>query len=112
RLPSIDFTGSTNSPTFAASTFGSQIYGSMTLISGMTLSGSADITLSGRGSLSITSAGKSFGGRITVDAGTGVFTCQDAFSSAGLTLTSGGFDANDFAVSQSAACDTAGSATR
>jgi len=58
RIPAIDFTGSTNTPTFTTST-DAEVYGSITLISGMTLTNSTNgYTYSGRGNSTLTTAGK------------------------------------------------------
>lgn len=58
RLCNVDFTGATNTPTFTTSTT-CEVYGSITLISGMTLTNSTDIyTYRGRGNSTLTTAGK------------------------------------------------------
>lgn len=101
RTGSIDFTGVTNTPTFTTSTAAS-VFGSITLVSGMTLTASTQTyTFEGRGSYTLTSAGKTWGKAITINAPGGTLTFQDAFaiSAANLaftltrgTLNDGGFN--------------------
>lgn len=91
---SVDFTGYVG--TFTFSTAGS-IFGSLTLASGMTYSGSSTLTLGGRSTHTITSAGKTFGGGITISAPNGTYTMQDALACGVLqplagTLTTANFN--------------------
>lgn len=108
---SIDFTGVTNSPTWAFSgTSRRAIYGSLTLVSAMTVSQSGGgPDYAGRaGPYTITTAGKDMVGigSSQVDAVTGVYQLGDNYtSSAGsspLTLVSGTLDGNGYNVTLSA----------
>lgn len=93
RTGSIDFTGATNSPTFTTNTAAS-VFGSITLISGMTLNtNTQSYVLEGRGTHILTSAGNSWAKQFTVDAVSGTYTLQDAFTATKtLILLSGTFD--------------------
>jgi hypothetical protein len=74
-------------------------YGSYTLGSGVTVSGSSAQTFSGRGTQTFTSAGKTITFPITVDKPAGAFELGDALVSSGaLTFTSGTFDAKNYNV--------------
>lgn len=77
---SIDWTGATGSPTFALNSTPNTIYGSLTLISAMTLSVSQNLTFEGRGSFTLTSAGKTFGAQPSIAMVGGTLTLQDALS--------------------------------
>lgn len=99
---SIDLTGATGTP---ALTFGNtSLFGSLTLISGMTLPATTgNITFEGRSAYTLTSAGldfKNYNLFITVPVGS--LTLQDALlmsvGSKFVTLTNGTFDANGFSV--------------
>jgi len=76
-------------------------YGSITLGSGMTLTNSTQVyTLAGRGTHTLTSAGKSWAKAFTIDAPGGSYTLQDNFTSSSTSgqnigITRGTFDAND-----------------
>lgn len=94
---SITWSGATGSPTWAFSSTTNDIFGSITLISGMTLSGTQGLTLRGRSSHTLTSAGKTFTQAVTIDAPSGTYTLQDAFSSSSstsLTVTNGGLNSD------------------
>ena len=96
---SIDWTGATGTPTLALTSTGNTRYGSLTLISGMTLTVTQTQTFEGRGSFTLTSAGKSFGA-VTVAMFGGTLTLQDAYTGTGtLTLNNGTFIDNGFSVS-------------
>lgn len=90
---SINWTGSTGTPTWNISVATSN-FGNLTLISGMTLSGSNSFTFSGRGAQTITSAGRVFSGALFVSAPGGSYVPQDALNTNGgsFTLTAGTFD--------------------
>lgn len=101
---SISFAGCTGSPIFA-NTVAQFIFGSLTLVTGVTPSGTSRLTLSGRAICTITSAGAIFTQGITVNAPGGTYTLQDAFScnrtgSATFTITLGTFSdgGNTFAL--------------
>lgn len=97
---SISWAGATGSPTWSAGAIANaSMFGSLTLISGMSLTTAQTLTLRGRGSHTITSAGKTIPSAVTVMAPGGTYTLQDAFSASGvLSLTNGGLDANNFNV--------------
>jgi len=89
---SINFTGATNSPTLGGS-YNYSIYGSITLISAMTISVNT-LYLRGRGSFNITSNTKSL--RPYIYAPNGTYTLQDALNSAySVFLYNGTFNANN-----------------
>lgn len=101
RICAMDWTGATNTPTLTTST-ASEIYGSITLISGMTLTASTQTySLLGRGTHTLTSAGKTWNKSFTIDAPGGTWTLQDDLNigfSQLVTLTRGTFNANNFNV--------------
>jgi hypothetical protein len=100
-LPNLDASTFTSSFTINLT---STWYGNFVLGTGITISG--PLTLNGRGSRTLTSAGKTFNGLLTIDNPGGSYTLGDAFSSsAGITLTSGTFNANNYNVT----CTTFGS---
>ena len=82
---SINFTGATGTPTWAFGALNDSIYGSLTLISGMTISGNGSIIFSGRtAGLTITSNTRIFTVRVTFSCPNGTYTLQDdLISSAG-----------------------------
>lgn len=98
---SISFAGSFGTVTFSLSGTAVTIYGSLTLTSNVTVSSVHTLTFEGRGSHTITSAGKSFNlvtGNLTFAAVGGTYTLQDAFSQTGNSFYHqyGTFDANGF----------------
>jgi hypothetical protein len=76
------------------------IYGSLTLNSLITWSTSSTVMFRGRGSYTLTSAGKSFGSAVQILIPGGTLTLLDAFSQTAGTLfhQNGTFDANDLSV--------------
>lgn len=76
------------------------IYGNWTNGSGTTLSGAQTLTYSGRNTQTITSAGKTFSGAITVDSYSGTVELADALNigTNTLTVTNGTFDTKNFSV--------------
>lgn len=87
-----------------ATTAALSLYGSLTMASGMTITGSQGWTARGRSSLTITSAGKTFAGLLTIDAPGGTYTLQDnlttgASSASSFNLQHGGFVDNGKTVS-------------
>jgi hypothetical protein len=93
----------TNTMTLATGSTTPTIYGNWINGTGTTLSGTGRITFAGRGSQTLTSAGKTFTQPITVDSPSGSVTLQDAFNSSNsaagtLTFTQGNFDANIYNV--------------
>jgi fibronectin-binding autotransporter adhesin len=103
----------TNTMTLACAQIPS-IYGNWINGTGTTLSGTGTLTFAGRGSQTITSAGRTFTQGFTIDTPGGSVTLQDAFetnraSATALLLTSGTFDANGYAVTASSAIGGFGS---
>lgn len=101
----INWTGTTGSPTWANAE-STTIYGSLTLISGMSLSATtgATYTFEGRDSFTLTSADKSFLKNVTVQMIGGTLTLQDNLSlasSVDLVVNNGTFNANNFNVTAS-----------
>lgn len=96
---SVDFSARTSAFTFSALNAWT-FYGNLKLGSGVTLSGTASLTLSGRNTQIITSAGKAFSGGITVDTYGGSVELADALNigSNTLTVTNGTFDTKNYAV--------------
>ena len=77
RIGSVNFTGATNSPTFTTSTV-CDYYGSITLISAMTLSSSTHLyTYRGKGAATLTSAGKTWEKPLQMDCGSGTLSLAD-----------------------------------
>jgi len=91
----------TNTMTLATSSNALQIYGNWINGTGTTLTGTGEMTFAGRGSQTITSAGKTFTQNFTINSPSGSVVLQDAFSvnPNGISfLESGVFDANGFNV--------------
>ena len=99
----VDWTGVTNTPTWSTNTIAQTIYGSLTLVSGMTFTTGSTGTwiFEGRSDVYLTSAGKTFATSFQINKGTGNgVTLLDAFTitTSGFLLLNGDFDANDFSV--------------
>lgn len=76
RIGSIDFTGATNTPAFTTSTEAS-VFGSITLITGMTLTASTqEYKIEGRGSYTWDSGGKTWEKTFTFRPTTGTYTLK------------------------------------
>jgi fibronectin-binding autotransporter adhesin len=95
----------TNTMTLACSQSPS-IYGNWINGTGVTLTGTGTLTFAGRGSQTITSAGRTFTQSFTIDTPSGSVTLQDAFetdrsNASALTLRIGTFDANGYNVTLS-----------
>lgn len=112
RIGAHIWTGVTNTPTWTTSTIAST-FGSITLVSGMTLTGSAQAyTHEGRGSSTITCATKSWAKAWTVNCPGGTLTLGDAFISTGnLTHTSGTFNSSTFNTACAALIIAGGTST-
>lgn len=93
----------TNAMTLAGST-AYTVYGNWVLGSGVTQSYSNILSFSGRNTQTITSAGKTLSGAITVDSYGGTVELADALNIGGntLTVTNGTFDTKNFNVTASA----------
>lgn len=90
---SIDFTGATGTPTLSLSA-GGTIFGSLTLISGMSISGTPTLSFNGRSSYTITTAGITLTNATTFNAPNGTYTLQDNLTNnraatGAITLTNG-----------------------
>lgn len=94
---SVNFTGFTGTASFNTTT---ELYGSLTLASGMTLGAYTQaITLAGRSSYTVTSAGKQFSNQIQFNGYGGTYTLQDAlYTTQAITQFSGTFDTNNQTV--------------
>ena len=97
-----------NTMTLATGATAPQIYGNWINGTGTTVTGNGIMTFAGRGSQTITSAGKTFTQAFTINSPSGSVTLQDAFvasasSNGVLTLTFGTFDANGYSVTLSGA---------
>jgi hypothetical protein len=80
-------------------TAANNFYGSYTLGSGVTVSGTSNQTFLGRGTQTFTSAGKTITFPITVDKPAGAFELGDAYESSNpITLTRGTLDAKNYNV--------------
>lgn len=95
---SIDFTGTTGNPTLTVSTPGQEIFGSLILVSGMSVISTQTLTFSGRGAFTLTPAGTTFAG-ITLTMFGGSLTLGSAFLGTTFTLTNGGFSDGGFIAS-------------
>jgi hypothetical protein len=92
-LGTIDMSTRTNAMTLAGST-AYTVYGDWKNGSGTTLSATSNLSFSGRNTQTITSAGKTFGGGITIDSYGGTVELADALNlgTNSLTVTNGTFD--------------------
>jgi hypothetical protein len=100
NIGTLDMSARTSAMTLQGNTVYS-IYGNWTFGSGVTHGGTPTIIFSGRGTSTITSAGKTFSGGITIDCGTGTVQLADALelpAARTLALTSGTFDAVSYNV--------------
>lgn len=94
----INFTGFAGTYTQVGGTNNTS-YGSWTFSTGLTISGNQSHTFEGRGSHTLTSAGKSWGGRVFISSVGGTYTQTDAFSTVDVffvddgTWATGGFAA-------------------
>lgn len=89
---SISFTGFAGTFNFSGST---TLYGSLTFVSTMTVTGNQSMTLAGRSNYTLTMAGKSVLGTLVISAPGGTYTLQDNFqTSSNFMLNYGSFDAN------------------
>lgn len=98
-VPTVDMSGRTSAMTLATSN-ATTVYGNWTNGSGTTLSGTQTLTFSGGGIQTITSAGKTFSGGITVDSYGGTVQLGDAcVSNFTFTVTNGTFDTKNYNLS-------------
>lgn len=97
---SIDWTGATGSPTWTNNTT-NDIFGSLTLISAMSVTAGSSFTYRGRSNYTITSAGVSFANVCAINCPGGTYTLNDALTStsaSGFFLNGGGLNSNGFNV--------------
>ena len=97
--PNVDMSGRTSAMTLGTSN-ATTVYGNWTNGSGTAFTGTAALTFSGGTTQTITSAGKSFAGPITIDTYGGTVQLADALNigSNTLTVTNGTFDTKNFNV--------------
>jgi hypothetical protein len=108
----LSFTGFVG--TWSVSSAPNALFGSLTLVAGMTLSGSQPLTFAGRSACTLTTAGKTFGFTNTLSAPGGTLTLQDAWTitgASGLSVTGGTLALNGFTVTTTLFFST-GSVTR
>ena len=101
NIGTIDMSARTSDTmTLATSTSTPSIYGNWINGTGTTLTGTGILTFAGRGSQTITSAGKSFTQAVTINTPGGSVTLQDALDLTGsnIVLTSGTIDAASYNV--------------
>jgi hypothetical protein len=97
QIAGVNWTGVTNSPTLSRSV---DLFcaGSVTLVSGMSISGTGVWTLCGTGSTTLTTAGQNWSSTLKVSTGSGTLTLQDHLTITGgssLILLSGTLNANN-----------------
>ena len=97
RIGSVDWTGTTNTPTWK---FGNDIsmYGSLTLIAGISLTVNKNLTFENRSPVTITSAGKTMGTYLYVNCYGSKVTLSDNMTTGGFAsvFQGGEFDMNGF----------------
>jgi len=109
---SIDWTGATGTPTFAVTSTTNSIFGSLTLISAMSVSHTQTTTFAGRSSYTLTSSSKDFAGSITLNAPSGTISLQDALTITGsFNFINGTFTTNNNSVTCNT-CNNAAAGTR
>jgi hypothetical protein len=116
---SIDWTGATWTTALTwTNSIAQSLFGSLTLISGLTLSGSNTLTFAGRGSFTLTSISVTFTQGITLNAPTGTLTLGDNLtinSGSSLSIINGTFTAvnggNNYIISTGTVTGTSGSGT-
>ena len=107
NIGTIDMSARTsNTMTLATSTNTPTIYGNWINGTGTTLTGTGRMTFAGRGSQTITSAGRTFTQAFTINSPSGSVTLQDAFVNSfngTLDFLVGTFNANDYSLTLSGA---------
>lgn len=102
-----------NTMTLATGSNAPAIYGNWINGTGTTLTGTSTMTFAGRGSQTITSAGKTFTQALSVNSPSGSVTFQDAYtSSAAIALVAGTLSAATYNVSTSGQLNISGTSTR
>lgn len=96
NLPAIDGTSRSNAMTLASGTQTPTIFGDLTIVSAMTITGTGSWKFSKQGTQNITTNGVSVTWPMTVENGTGSFKLLDNFTTSSTgTLTTGGINLND-----------------
>jgi hypothetical protein len=108
NIGTIDMSARTANTMTLSCSQSNSIYGNWINGTGVTLIGTGTLTFAGRGSQTITSAGRTFTQSFFVDTPSGSVTLQDAFETSNnnttaITLRSGTFDANGYNVTLSGA---------
>lgn len=107
RIGSMDWTGSTNSPSIAnGSGVTCSVFGNLTFISAMTVSFSTGFTFASRSSRTFTTGGTSINANLTVECATATLTLGDALNQIGggtLGLSYGTFDSGGFSITNNGA---------
>jgi hypothetical protein len=103
NIGTIDMSARTTNTMNLAANANSTLYGDWINGTGTNLSGTGSLTFAGRGSHTITSAGKVFGNQLIFNTVGGSVTLQDALETtrgnlSAITLTSGTFNANNYNV--------------
>jgi hypothetical protein len=112
NIGTIDMSARTsNTMTLATSTSAFSIYGNWINGTGTTITGTGSATYTGRGTQTITSAGKTFTFSTFIDTPGGSVTLQDAFvinrsTTGALLVNKGTFDANNYNVSLTGAASS------
>jgi hypothetical protein len=105
NIGTIDMSARTsNTMTLATGTTTPAIYGNWANGTGTTISGTGDLTFSGRGSQTLTSAGRTFTQPFAISTPGGSVTLQDAFETTTtleIDIVNGTFDANNYNVTLS-----------
>jgi hypothetical protein len=106
NIGTIDMSARTTNTMTLACSQSPSIYGNWTNGTGVTLSGTGTLTFAGRGSQTLTSAGRTFTQLFRIETPGGSVTLQDAFetssnSAFALDLQSGTLDANNYNVTVS-----------
>jgi hypothetical protein len=106
NIGTVDMSSRTANTMTLACSQSPSIYGNWTNGTGVTFSGTGTLTFAGRGSHTITSAGRTFTQAFTIDTPGGSVTLQDALETnrsvlAALTVNSGTFNANNYNVTLS-----------
>ena len=106
----------TNTMTLATGSTTPAIYGNWVNGTGTTLTGTGTMTFAGRGSQTITSAGKTFTQNFTINTPSGSVTLQDAYVTSStannaLNMLQGTFDANTYNTTITGGVDTTSSSS-
>lgn len=113
NIGTIDMSARTsNTMTLATGITQPFIHGNWINGTGTTLSGSNTLTFAGRGSQTLTNAGRTFTQPITINTPGGSVTLQDSFITNTLTLTAGTFNAVTYNVTCSSQVNVSGTAVR